>query len=93
MKKMGFTQRVQFALVLILLTSMVAVGQPWSFAVYKIAIVVIAVTGLAQVAVGNIPASASRVKFAKLLLLFILIIASIFGLSIWLAPILVGLGR
>ncbi len=93
MKRMGFTQRVQLALVLVLLLSMFAIGQPWSFEVYKVSIVVIVLTGLAQVAVGNIPSNASPVRFAKFLIVFVLIISAIFALSIWLAPILVGLGR
>jgi hypothetical protein len=93
MNRMGFTQRVQRALVVLLLSAIVAIGQPWSFGLYQTAIVVIVVTGLTQVAVGNIPPSASRSRFAQLLLYFGLIIAAVFGLSIWLAPILVGLGR
>jgi hypothetical protein len=93
MTAMGFTQRVQLALIILLLTAIIAIGQPWSFELYKLAIVVIVITGLTQVAVGNIPSNASRLRFAKLLFVFAAIIAAIFALSIWLAPILVGLGR
>ena len=89
----NFTRRVQLGFIVVLLVALLAIGQPWSFQVYRVGIVVMVGVGLAQVAIGNIPQSASPGRFARLLLIFAVVIAALFGLSIYLAPILVKLGR
>ena len=88
-----FTQRAQLSLIILLLIALVGIGQGFSFTIYKITIVAMVAIGLLQVAVGNIPPDASPARFAKFLGIFVAIIVALFGLSIWLAPVLVDLGR
>lgn len=93
MRLTGFTQRAQLGLILVLLTALLAIGQPWSFELYETAIAVLMVTGLAQIAVGNIPPAATLLRFVVLFVVYGAVIVALFVLSIWLAPILVRLGR
>lgn len=87
------TKRAQLVFIVLLLVALIAIGQPWSFGLYKAAIVAMFAAGLLQIAVGNVPQDANPARFATLMAIFILVIAGLFGLSIWLAPILVNLGR
>lgn len=93
MTSLRFTERVQLAMIILLLVAIVGIGQPWSFQVYEYAIAAAVCTGLAQVAIGNVPPSATISRFIRLLAIFLLVIVAIFALSIWLAPILVDLGK
>jgi len=88
-----FTQRVQLIWIFILGLMFVGIGQRFSFRVYQIAIVIMILAGLSQIAIGNVPPTASRSHFFKFLAIFAAVIVVIFGFSIWVVPYLVQLGR
>ena len=93
MKPDLFTQRVQLTWIFILGLMFVGIGQRFSFRVYQIAIVIMILAGLSQIAIGNVPPTSSRKHFFKFLAVFGAVIIVIFGFSIWIVPYLVQLGR
>lgn len=93
MKPDLFTQRVQLTWITILGLMFIGIGQPWSFTVYRVSIVIMILAGLSQIAIGNVPPTASRAHFFKFLAIFTAAIVAIVGFSIWLVPYLVQLGR
>lgn len=93
MKTATFTQRMQLTLIIVLLVALVGIGQSFSFRIYQVAILLLGVTGLAQIAVGNVPPDSSPARFARFVAIFFGIMVALFGGSILLAPVLVNLGR
>ena len=93
MKPDLFTQRIQLTWITILGLMFIGIGQRFSFGVYQIAIVIMILAGLSQIAIGNVPPTASRAHFFKFLAIFAAVIVVIFGFSIWVVPYLVQLGR
>lgn len=93
MKSNGFTKRVQMAWIVLLVVMLVGIGQAFSFAVYQWAMVGLIFFGLSQIAVGNVPPDAKPARFWRFNAVFFVVIVILFGLSIWLAPFLVDLGR
>jgi hypothetical protein len=81
------------AWIVMLVATLVGIGQPISFGVYQVAIVALVVLGLSQIAVGNVPPDAGPARFWRFNAAFFVAIVVLFALSIWLAPILVNLGR
>jgi len=91
--KRTFASGVQLLLVLLMLLSIILIGQRSSFAGYKVGLLLLAVTTLSQIAFGNIPPAAGLGKSIRMYLIFMGVTAAIFAVSIALAPVLVGLGR
>ncbi|MEN8113376.1 MAG: hypothetical protein ABFS21_03220 [Actinomycetota bacterium] len=93
MKQDLFTQRVQLWWIFILILALVGIGQAFNFLTYQISMVVMIVTGLSQIAVGNVPPDASKARFFRFLGIFAVVIVVIFAVSIVSIPYLINLGR
>lgn len=88
-----FTSIMQLLLVILMLLSIILIGQRSSFAGYKVGLILLTVTTLSQIAFGNIPPSARFAKSMRMYAIFMSVTVALFALSIVLAPILVNLGR
>ncbi len=88
-----FTQRMQLILIIILLVALVGIGQSFSFGLYQVALLVLGMAGLSQIAVGNVPPDSSPARFFRFIAIYFGVMIALFGGSILLAPVLVNLGR
>lgn len=88
-----FGALLQAALVVWLLASMALIGQPWSFTLYKVGMISLIISSLSQIAVGNIPITATANRSLRMYLTFMAIVVVVFAVSILIAPSLVALGR
>ena len=104
--KPTFASRTQATLVWVMLASFALMTQQFvtffevgnleidvGLLLYQIGLITLIVSAILQIAFGNIPASANFGKSMKLLGVSMLIVAIVFGLGIFLAPILTQLGR
>ena len=91
--KRTFTSVMQLLLVILMLLSILLIGQRFDFGGYKIGLILLTVTTFSQIAFGNIHPSANFGHAVKMYGIYMGIMAAIFALSIAVAPLLVGLGR
>ncbi|MEM7126375.1 MAG: hypothetical protein AAF702_08625 [Chloroflexota bacterium] len=91
--KRTFTSIVQLLLVLLMLLSIILIGQRFEFGGYKAGLILLTITTLSQIAFGNIQPSANFGQAMRMYGIYMGITAVLFALSIAVAPLLVGLGR
>ena len=104
--KPTFASRTQALLVWVMLASFALMTQQFvtffevggveidlGLLLYQIGLGTLIVSSILQIAFGNIPASAGVGKSLRLLGISMVIVAIVFGLGIFLAPILAQLGR
>lgn len=84
---------MQLLLVLLMLLSILLIGQRFEFVGYKIGLILLTITAFSQIAFGNIQPSANFGHAMKMYALYMGITALLFIISIAVAPLLVGLGR
>lgn len=91
--KRTFPERAETLLIVLIFASILLVAQRWSVDVYRFGLVLLVVSTLLQIAVGNLPktlgAGASLVRIAMILC----VVFALFLLGIWLVPFLAQLGR
>lgn len=92
-KNTPFAALIQFILVILMLVSIILLGQSLNMRFYQIGLVIMIITSLSQVAFGNIAPESNFARSSRQYLLFMSIIAVIFAISILLTPTLVALGR
>jgi hypothetical protein len=83
----------QAILVVWMLASMALIGQQWNFTLYKVGMISLIISALSQIAVGNIPITATASRSLRMYLTFMAIVVVVFAVSILIAPTLVALGR
>jgi hypothetical protein len=88
-----FASRMQTALIVLLLLSLLLIAQQGSITLYHLGLILLVGTTFVQIGFGNIPPTASFGRSMRLLLLSLIILAIVFGVGILLAPYLVNLGR
>ena len=86
MKKTPFATKFQAGLLCVLLLTFILMTQMASQAVFKVGISMLLVLGLLQVAVGNVSYSYDFPTAAKTLGKILIIVASVFAISMFLAP-------
>jgi len=91
--KRPFASVIQFALVILLLISLIMMGQQISMKVYQAGLILLVVATFSQIAFGNIPPTANFAQSMRLYAIYIGITVALFIISILLAPFLVQLGR
>lgn len=91
--KRTFTSVMQLVLVLLMLLSILLIGQRFEFSGYKAGLILLTITTFSQIAFGNIQPSANFGQAMKMYGIYMGITVALFALSIWAAPYLVGLGR
>ncbi len=88
-----FAATIQFALVILMLLSILLLGQSFSLWGYKIGLILMVITSLSQIAFGNIAPEVNLAKSMRYYLLYMGIIVALFVLSIAITPYLISLGR
>jgi hypothetical protein len=91
--KQPFGARIQFAWILVLTFALALLAQGLSYAVYTLGFVVLCIAVPLQVAIGNIKPEWGIGKSLGRILIYLVIVAVIFVISIAITPFLVNLGR
>jgi hypothetical protein len=92
-KKRPFASVMQAVLIVLLILSLVLIGQQASFDLYHVGFLLLIVSAIIQIGFGNVPPTADFKKSMTLLGVYLLIIAGVFVLGIILAPSLIRLAR
>lgn len=85
--------RIEIILLSIMGMGFICVLQSWSFPLYRIGLVVVIVSTLLNIAVGNLPRDAAPVRAALLTLGILGLLAAVFVVGILLVPVLATLGQ
>jgi len=87
-----FAARVRLVLAVLLLASLVLVGQPVSFAAYKVGLGLMVVVVLLGFTFNNIAPHRTARETVVPLFVTVIVVGAVFGTGIVLAPILTELG-
>jgi len=90
--KAAFAQRAQNVVMALLMVSLVLTAQGFSLVVSQIGIIALGLTVPLQIAVSNVDPKANVKSTIRKSIVILLVVAAIFVFSIWITPILVGLG-
>ena len=85
--------RAEVALLSVLGLGFLCVLQTWSFALYRVGLVVVIIATLLNIAVGNLPRDASPLRAILLTLSILAVVAAIFAIGVALVPTLAALGQ
>ena len=85
--------RLELAIICLLGIGFLMVLQRWSYEAYRCGLMMIIGLTLLNIAVGNLPRNASPRRTLLMLLLFLALVAIVFGLGVVLVPHLAELGR
>jgi hypothetical protein len=91
--KNNFISRAQNLIIIMMVFSFFLIIQKASPVLYKTGLIILIVSAISQMAFGNADPTASPEKVKKFIIIAYLIVASVFGLGIFLAPFLVNIGR
>jgi len=91
--KRPFASVAQLVLVILLLVSLVMMGQQSSHVAYQVGLILLIGATFAQIAFGNIPPEAGFGRSMRLFTLYMGITVALFAVSILVAPLLIWLGR
>jgi hypothetical protein len=89
----GIVPRAEAALIIIMCLAVLLIAQQWSFPTYQFGLLVLMAATVLNIAVGNLPRSASAGRAVMLTGGILLIVAAVFGAGILLVPYLATLGR
>ena len=90
---MSFPERLERILIAALALAIAMITQRWSKGVFQAGLLLLVVSTLLTIPVGNLPRSASPLRNLGLIVLILAGVAAVFGLGILLTPVLSGLGR
>jgi len=90
--KAAFAQRAQNVVMAFLMVSLILTAQGFSLFVSQIGIIALGLCVPLQIAVSNVNPKADAKSTIKKSIIILLIVAAIFIFSIWITPVLVGLG-
>lgn len=85
--------RVETALIFLMIVGFVLIAQTWSFKVYQIGLLTVIGATILNIAVGNVPHSARKLRALFYLLMNVAITALVFVIGIVLVPYLARLGQ
>lgn len=89
----SFPIKAEIVLIVAMLIGFVLIAQQWSIGLYKLGLGIVVVSTLLEIAVGNIPKTASVGRSLKFIVVILAIVAAVFALGIALVPYLTNLGR
>jgi hypothetical protein len=90
--RLPFASQLQIVLLVGMLLSFVLIGQNLSLEVYKWGLIILMLSALLQIVVGNIPPETQLIGTILRLVLGLSIVVSVFLIGIWLVPYLAQLG-
>ena len=85
--------RAEITLLSVLGLGFLCVLQTWSFALYRIGLVVVVIATMLNIAVGNLPRDAAPLRAVLLTLSILAVLAAVFAIGIALVPTLAALGQ
>lgn len=91
--KRPFTTTVHIVLVILMLISIVLIGQQLSKELYQAGLILLTASTVIQIAFGNIPANYNFRRAMKLFWIFMGIVLIVFVLGFLLTPFMYALGR
>jgi len=91
--KVPFANKLQLRNIYVLGLSLLLLAQGFSYQVYRIGFFILLVFVPIQIGLGNVNPGWGAKKTIRKVILILVITAVIFVFSIWLAPVLVNLGR
>lgn len=91
--RQSIVPRAEIVLLSVLGFAFLCVLQTWSFALYRIGLVVVIVATLLNIAVGNLPRDATPLRAILLTLSILAAVAAIFAIGIALVPTFAALGQ
>lgn len=89
----SFPARAEIVLIAAMLLGFVLIAQQWSPSLYQLGLVIVVVSTLLEIAVGNIPKTASFGRSLVYIVVILAIVVAVFLFGIALVPYLTNLGR
>lgn len=89
----SFPERLEMALIVGLCLGIVLIAQRYSVTGYRVGLVVLVVSTLLQIAVGNLRKDAGGWASLRFIALILGVIATVFGIGVLLVPAFSQLGR
>lgn len=89
----SFPERLEITLIFGLMFGILLIAQRYNLMLYKVGLVVLVVSTLLQIAVGNLRKDASAAGSLFFIVKILLVIATVFGAGILLVPTFAQLGR
>lgn len=89
----SFPERLEITLIVGLLAGILLIAQRYNLTLYKIGLVVLVVSTLLQIAVGNLRKDASATGSVFFIAKILTVIAAVFAAGILLVPTFAQLGR
>lgn len=93
MEKRSFPERAEMVLICSIFVGIMLVSQRWSVDVYRAGLVVLVVSTLLQIAVGNVPKSFDVIPSLIRIVILLMVVAAVFTLGVVLVPFLARMGR
>jgi len=91
--KAPFATRLQTVFVLLMLLSIVLIGQQVSQTLYRAGFVLLIVSVLLNMGVSNVPPASGLARTLRLATLFVGIVVLVFAIAIAIVPVLYSLGQ
>lgn len=92
-KKMPFGKKMQTIVIISMSISFLLIIQKTNIVLYQIGLLLLIVSALSQMAFGNIPSESTFRESRNTIIIAYGIVAFVFGIGIFIAPILIKLGR
>jgi len=89
----SFPERLETVLIIGLCLGIALIAQRYSVGVYRAGLVILVISTLLQIAVGNLRKDAGVVDSLKFIAIILSVLAAVFGIGILLVPIFAQLGR
>ena len=93
MRGLPFVERLERGLILVLLTAIALIAQPFDIRLYRTGLLILVAATLLQIAVGNLPKDAPPGRALLRIAAILGVVAAVFALGIALTPFLAQLGR
>lgn len=92
-KSTPFASRLQLALIIMLLISLILVAQQANKQVYQLGLIMLVINTILQIGASNVSPTADANKTGRIMLTAFVIVVIVFAVSILLTPYLIHLGR
>lgn len=91
--KAAFAAKMQVAVIISMIVSFFLIIQRMNMTLYRAGLVLLIVSALSQMAFGNMPSEASFKEARKIMIIAFVIVVCVFAGGIFLAPVLIRIGR
>ncbi|TXH34213.1 MAG: hypothetical protein E6Q98_19520 [Rhodospirillaceae bacterium] len=89
----SFPVKAEIVLICAMLIGFALIAQQWSMTLYKVGLGIVVLSTLLEIAVGNLPKTASVGRSLTIIAVILAIVLAVFLIGIALVPYLTNLGR